>query len=142
MTDFLRRPGRPRLLSDGVDRPIYFEKSDLALLEAEAAKRGFGVNELVRRLIRLANIQATDEIELLKNDNAKIKNEFDLASEKVKQVEVMSAELAKVKAELETKTKEMDVLVPLKNQLDLEIINLKDQVRKLKESWWLRATVK
>jgi hypothetical protein len=124
----IREPGRPKILKNGVNRPIYFEKADLELLETEASKRKLGVNELIRRLIRLANIQTTDDIDLLRNDNAKLRLEIDAVSTQAKQAEALALELAGVKEELATKSKEMNVLIVLKNHQDDEILKLRKQV--------------
>ena len=137
MSDNLKERGRPRLLIEGINRPIYFEKADLELLETEANKRKLGVNELVRRLIRLANIQTTDDIDLLRNENSKLRLEIDTVAEKAKQFDVLTAENKTLKEELATKSKEMDALVILKRHQDDEILKLK----KRNVNWWLGATV-
>jgi hypothetical protein len=131
----IREPGRPKVLRDGINTQIYIERADLELLTTEASKRKLSLNELIRRLIRLANIQTTDDIDLLRNDNAKLRLEIDAVSDKAKRAEALALELAGVKEELATKSKEMNVLIVLKNHQDDEILKL----RKRNANWWLGA---
>ena len=130
----LREPGRPNKLLDGVNRQIYVERKDWELLESVASnkKPSIGVNELIRRLINLANINTTTVIEQLKTQTAELSRQLEVSAEKLKLFDVVTAENKTLKEDLATKSKEMDLLISLKNHQDDEILKLKKRAA----MWW------
>ena len=134
--DNLKVQGRPKKLLKGRTHNFYLEDADLDKISALAEARGLTINEIIRRLIKVSEISQADSLErvtaelnTLKIEHTKLQEE---SAEKLRLFDVMTAENKVLKEDLATKSKEMDLLVTLKNHQDDEILRLKKRTA----MWW------
>ena len=134
--DNLKVQGRPKKLLKGRTHNFYLEDADLDKISALAEARDLTINEVIRRLIKVSEISHADslekttaELETLKREHTKLQEE---SAEKLRLFDVVTAENKVLKEDLATKSKEMDLLVILKNKQDDEILKLKKRTT----MWW------